>query len=139
MVLRLHPFKQRDWYFIAERTAPAPHLAHPEGCAAQRIVLVSVPRINRSCAHIPDGFDLLHPFKHSHRSYVGGWRWCLGVMELIKISCSLCEPLWNECGTHKTGKAVFWPLLSGQRLWPESVLDCPTLDETGVSQESSQW
>jgi len=24
----------REWYFIAEKPAPAPHLAHPEGCAA---------------------------------------------------------------------------------------------------------
>ena len=28
---------RRDWYFIAEQPAPAPHLAHPEGCAALRI------------------------------------------------------------------------------------------------------
>ena len=34
----------RDWYFITEQPAPAPHLAHPEGCAAIRIVLVTVPR-----------------------------------------------------------------------------------------------
>ena len=37
---------QRDWYFIAEQPAPAPHLAHPEGCAALLIVLVTVPRVN---------------------------------------------------------------------------------------------
>ena len=49
---------QRNWYFIAERPAPAPHLAHPEGCAALRIVLVTVPRVSRSCEHFPDGFDL---------------------------------------------------------------------------------
>jgi len=48
----------RDWYFIAEQPAPAPHLAHPEGCAALRIVLVTVPRVSRSCEHFPDGFDL---------------------------------------------------------------------------------
>ena len=48
---------QRDWYFIAEQPAPAPHLAHPEGCAAQRIVLVTVPRVSRSCDHFPHGFD----------------------------------------------------------------------------------
>ena len=30
-------------YFIAEQPAPAPQLAHPEGCAALRIVLVTVP------------------------------------------------------------------------------------------------
>jgi len=48
----------RDWCFIAEQPAPAPHLAHPEGCAALRIVLVTVPRVSRSCEHFPDGFDL---------------------------------------------------------------------------------
>jgi len=31
----------RDLYFIAEQPAPAPHLAHPEGCAALSIVLVT--------------------------------------------------------------------------------------------------
>ena len=29
----------RDWYAIAEGPAPAPHLAHPQGCAALLIVL----------------------------------------------------------------------------------------------------
>ena len=47
-----------DWYFIAEQPAPAPHLAQPEECAALRIVLVTVPRVSRSCEHFPDGFDL---------------------------------------------------------------------------------
>ena len=32
--------------------------AHPEGFAAQRIVLVTVPRVGRSCEHFPDGLDL---------------------------------------------------------------------------------
>ena len=40
---------KRDWYFIAEEPASAPHLAHPEGCAAPRIVLDTVPRVSRSC------------------------------------------------------------------------------------------
>ena len=35
--------QQRDWHCNAEQPAPAPHLAHPEGCAALRIVLVTVP------------------------------------------------------------------------------------------------
>jgi hypothetical protein len=48
----------RDWYFIAKQPAPAPHLAHPEGCAALRIVLVTVLRVSHSCEHFPDGFDL---------------------------------------------------------------------------------
>ena len=34
-------------YFIAEQPAPAPHLTHPEGCAALCIVLVAVPRVSR--------------------------------------------------------------------------------------------
>jgi hypothetical protein len=52
----------RDWYFIAEQPAPEPHLAHPEGYAALRIVLVTVPRVGRSCKPFQDGFDghLLH-------------------------------------------------------------------------------
>ena len=33
------------------------HLAHPEGRSALRIVLVTVPRVCRSCEHLPDGFD----------------------------------------------------------------------------------
>ena len=42
---------ERDWYFNAEQPAPAPLLAHPEECAAPRIVLVTVPRVSRSCEH----------------------------------------------------------------------------------------
>jgi len=45
-------------FFIAKQPAPAPHLAHPEGIAALRIVLVTAPRVSRSCEHFPDGFDL---------------------------------------------------------------------------------
>ena len=37
--------EMRDWYFISEQLAPAPHFAHPEGCASLRIVLVTVPRV----------------------------------------------------------------------------------------------
>ena len=47
--LRINFLRQRDWYCIAEQPAPAPHLAHPEGCAAPRIMLVTVPRVSRSC------------------------------------------------------------------------------------------
>ena len=43
----------RDCYFIAEQPAPA----HPEGRAALRIVLVTVPRASRSCEHFPDGLE----------------------------------------------------------------------------------
>ena len=51
-------FQNRDWYFVAEQPAPAPHLAHPEGCAALRIVPVTVPRASRSCKHFQDGSDV---------------------------------------------------------------------------------
>ena len=37
--------KGGGWYSIAEKPTAAPHLAHPEGCAALRIVLVTVPRV----------------------------------------------------------------------------------------------
>ena len=57
LVFRFSFFVFRDWYSFSERPAPAPHLAHPEGCAALRIVLVTVPRVSRACEHFPDGFD----------------------------------------------------------------------------------
>ena len=49
---------QRDLYCIAEQLAPAPQLAHQEGCAALRIVQVTVPRVRRSCEQFWDEFDL---------------------------------------------------------------------------------
>ena len=49
---------QRDWYFIDEQPVPELHHAHPEGCAALHIVLVTVPRVSHSCEHFPDGCDL---------------------------------------------------------------------------------
>ena len=45
-------------YFFAEQLAPAPRLAHPDGCAALSIGLVTVPLVSRSCEHFPDGFDI---------------------------------------------------------------------------------
>jgi hypothetical protein len=50
--------ESRDWYLIPEQPAPAPHLAHPDGCAALRVVLLTVPRVSRACEHFPNGFDL---------------------------------------------------------------------------------
>ena len=43
---------------LVMQPAPAPRLAPSEGYAALRIVLVTVPRVSRSCEHSPDGFDL---------------------------------------------------------------------------------
>ena len=45
--------EKSDWYSIADQSAPVPHLVHPEGCFALRIVLVTVPRVYRSCEHLP--------------------------------------------------------------------------------------
>ena len=50
--------EERDWYVIAEQSAPAPHLAHPKRCADLRNVVVTVPCVSRSCEHFSDGFDL---------------------------------------------------------------------------------
>ena len=64
----------RDWYVIAEQPAPAPHLARPEGRAALRIVLVTVPRVNRSCENFPDGFDLhLLPSLHQRETHCANY------------------------------------------------------------------
>jgi len=46
------------YYCTVEQPAPTPHLARPGGCAALRIVQVTVPCVSRSCEHFPDGFDL---------------------------------------------------------------------------------
>ena len=40
----------RDWYFVAEQSASAPHML--------RIVPHSVALVSRSCELFPDGFDL---------------------------------------------------------------------------------
>ena len=40
---------QRDCYSNAPQLETAPHLAHLGGCAAVFIVLVTVPRVSRSC------------------------------------------------------------------------------------------
>ena len=63
---------QRDWYLIAEQPASAPRFAHPEGCAALRIVLGTVPRVGRSGEHLPDGFD-----RHLVLSSLHIHVWCL--------------------------------------------------------------
>jgi len=60
---------QRDWYVVAQKPAPELHLAHPQGRAALLIVLVTVPRVSRSCEHFGDAFDLhLLNHEHKHRS-----------------------------------------------------------------------
>ena len=49
---------KRHWCLSAEQPAPAPPLANPHGCAALRIVLITVPLVSRSCELFPNGFDL---------------------------------------------------------------------------------
>ena len=48
----------RDRYFVAGQPAPSPHLARQYRRAALRIVLVTVPRVGRSCEQFPHGFDV---------------------------------------------------------------------------------
>ena len=47
--LRPTSLPERDWYLIAKQAAQELHLAHPEGCAALRIVLVTVPPASICC------------------------------------------------------------------------------------------
>ena len=63
-----------DRYSIAEQPAPAPHLAHPAGCAALRILLVTVPRVSRSSEDFPDGFDFHPLLGNLHFGAAGGRR-----------------------------------------------------------------
>ena len=58
MLLGARLVKERSWCVIAKQPAPAPHLAHPKGCAALRIVLVTVPRVSRSCENFAGRLDL---------------------------------------------------------------------------------
>ena len=78
-ILSLHPL-----YLIAEQ----PAAAHPGGCAALRIVPVTVPRVTRSVEHFSDGFDLhLLPSCDA------------GLTTRLSGSCPM-----NECGNYpKTG------------------------------------
>ena len=41
---------KRYWYGIAGQPAPA----HPDGCAALRLVLDTLPRVSRSCELFPE-------------------------------------------------------------------------------------
>jgi hypothetical protein len=56
--------------FISEQPAPAPHLAHLEGCAALRIVLVTVPRASLSREHLPRGTAPAEVGSSSGRAFV---------------------------------------------------------------------
>jgi len=56
---------------ITEQSAPAPHIAHPEGCVSLRILLVPVPRVRSSREHFPDGFDL--HLQQAPGVVCGGW------------------------------------------------------------------
>ena len=53
-----HDVVERDWYYVAELSAPVPHLVSPKGRAALRILLLTVPNGSRSCENFLDGFDL---------------------------------------------------------------------------------
>ena len=49
---------ERSWYFIAMQPAPAPHVAHLEGCDALRVELVTVSCVSRLCKNFLHVFDL---------------------------------------------------------------------------------
>ena len=72
---RVRGKNERDWYLIVEEPAPASHLAHPEGCAALRIVLLTVPRVSRACEHFPDAFGGQVTFTKIKATF---WPWLLG-------------------------------------------------------------
>ena len=48
-----HPVRVYGWFGLQRWCKGC-----PSGCAALRIVLVTVPRVSRFCEHFPDGFDL---------------------------------------------------------------------------------
>jgi len=90
---------QRDWYFIAEHPAPAPLLAHPEGCAALRILLVTVPRVSRSCEHFTDGFDL-HLLQQRSDEGTHGFEKSISSQAVVTSSarCIQIVVVGSECG-----------------------------------------
>ena len=107
---------QRDWYLIAERPAPAPHLAHPEGCAALRIVLVTVPRVSRFCEHFPDEFG--HHALPSGKAYnliservLGN---CFGSNEMYHTNSLLVSAVSYDALTKATRQARHAQSLSGR-------------------------
>jgi len=53
--IRLQVFQR--FFFVAEQSASALHLARPEGRVALRIVLVTLPDVSRSFEHFLDGLD----------------------------------------------------------------------------------
>ena len=71
---------KRDWYFIAEQPAPAPHLAHPEGCAAVAPAMQGTSRV------IPSPF--LEPFFRSWSHFEGIYRQKLTT----KLNCDGGSP-----------------------------------------------
>ena len=79
---------------IAEQPAPSPHLALPEGCAALRIALVTVPRVSRSCEIFTGGFDL--HLLHLPRTRHQGWnKWTIPDFRFPswRRRIRLCQPM----------------------------------------------
>ena len=85
--MRVAPQLQKYWYVIAQQPAPAPHLARLEGCAALRMMLVTVLRVSRSCEHFPDGLDL-HLVRHTLRIYVKSIRKFFGTPACSWLRCA---------------------------------------------------
>ena len=85
LALKERPFFKKN---VAEQSAPAPHRAHPEGCAALRIVLVTVPRVSRSCEHFPDGSGSGLSNRSTGLRVEGEGTWNLS--EVLRVLDDLC-------------------------------------------------
>ena len=116
---------RRYWCFIAEQAAPAPHLAHPEGCVALHIVLITAPHISRSCEHFEGG--------HNLRTH-GGWGrfnkplFSLLSMQTLELSDTQSVNLTNEPASYNKLPAVR-PRSPGGCLIPEPSPTCIKFDE----------
>ena len=93
----------RDWYVIAAQPAPAPHLAHPEGFAALHMVLITMPRVCRSCEHFPNGLDLEGKIRNAQDGIEAAEKKVVG-----SSCCPIIQHLWG------LGVA---PSCMGQHLW----------------------
>jgi len=83
---------QRDWYFIAEQPAPAPHLAHPEGLRASTAAQVVALRAEQSPAAARRDIPDAHPERHSRPQAVRPRK---GSPRILPLFNSLTLFLWR--------------------------------------------
>ena len=106
-------------HFIAEQSALAPHLAHPEECSALRVVLVTVPHASRSGGHFPDVFHTptsqslqCHPpnLKTQHLKHARLSPRVVPTTSFSRISTASFRAqsvLWYKTPSHRSAKAPF--------------------------------